>query len=139
MAVAVKDGDKGVIGITDRQPAAGVACHQKILGIGVFHIQGEALLGVPRPGASIAIDIKVEIPRQLIASATGNRTAVGSARRTGTFFIAGSGQVVAYVVEHRQAVDFDQAISIMINAGTQREADAVSVFLAVTVRGSQLE
>ena len=76
VAIAVKDGGKGVCCVTDRQPAAGaIARHRKIIGLAVSQIQGEAVLGVARPGASIAIDIKVQVLRQLIADAARDGTA----------------------------------------------------------------
>ena len=116
VALAVKDGDKAICSATDRQPAASsVTVHRKIIGLAVSRIQGEAVLGVARPSASIAIDIKVQVLRQFIADAAHGGTARTVLNRGGAGFVAPACQVVAHVVKHEQAVDLDQAVAIAVS------------------------
>ena len=68
--------------------------------------------------------------------------------RDGAGLVAGAGQVVAHVVEVKQAVDLDQTIAIgidhlnrvvAIDIGRRSDADAGAVYFAAAGRGGQLK
>ena len=123
VAVAVKDSDKGVYCVADRQPAALAALHRKIIVLAVRQIQAVPLVAAARPDAAIVIGIKVQIPHQLIAHAVRVGTAQAVPHRFGAGLVARARQVVAHVVQHEQAVDLDQAIAIAVSHGRLRLRD----------------